>query len=232
MILTRFKTLLVVPLFVACIATPDPVFNAGIATVNTEVDWSFLTLGPSDIVRVTVQNHPELSTIVDGVRVDPQGFIVLPEIGSIQMRGRTILEVNATIEERLRSILRSPNVTSEVLTYQSRSFFVLGHFAQPGMQLMDRPVTAMEAAALGGAMLNGADRDSLYLLRPHEDRLEVHRFSLKQPGPDGLVQVRPGDVIYARPTGSWNFQEQLLPILSGLGFNVRNVVNAPLLDNE
>ena len=232
MIPRRLKMLLAAPLLAACITAPDPVFNAGIATVDTKVDWSFLTLGPSDIVRVTVQNHPELSTIVDGVRIDPQGYIVMPEIGSIRARGRTVLELNQIVEERLGSILRRPNATSEVLTYQSRSFYVLGHFAAPGIQFMDRPVTAMEAASLGGAMMTGADRDNLFLLRPHEDRLEVHSFSLRQPGPAGLVQVRPGDVIYARPTGSWNFQEQLLPILAGLGFNVRNVVNAPLLDNE
>ena len=215
-------------LLCACIAHPDPVFNAGIATVDTDVDWSFLALGPSDVVRVTVQNHPELSTIVDGVRVDPQGFVLLPEIGPVSVRGHTVVQVNELLTERFGEILRRPRVTTEVIAYRSRSYFVLGHFAQPGVQFMDRPVTALEAASMGGAMLAGADRESVFLLRPHEDRLEVHRFSVRQPGPAGLVQVRPGDIVYARPTGSWSFQEQLLPVLSGLGVNVRNVVETPL----
>lgn len=223
------KALLCLPFLSACIAHPDPVFSAGIATMNTDVDWSFLTLGPNDFIRVTVQNHPELSTTSDGVRVDPDGFVVLPEIGAVNVKNHTIVKVNEVVTELYGTILRRPKVTSEVVIYASRHYIVLGHFVEPGMKIMDRPLNALEAAATGGSMLAGADRSSLFLLRPHDDRLEVHNFSLQAPGPDGLVQIRPGDIIYARPTGAWSFQEGLLPALAGLGVNVRNIVPTPLV---
>jgi polysaccharide biosynthesis/export protein len=209
--------------------TPDPASDAGVTTIDAKVDWGFLTLGPSDVVRVTVQDHPELSTLSDGVRVDPQGYILLPEVGPVRLRGLTITEANQQLEARYGEILRRPSITAEVLDYSSRSYTVLGHFARPGVQFMDRPVTALEATAMGGALLPGTDRERLFLLRPHGDRLEVHRFSVKRPGLAGLVQIRPGDIIFARPTGAWNFQEGMLPTLAGLGFEVRSVVETPLV---
>lgn len=214
-----------------CTTASAPVHDAEVSTTRiAPADWSPFTLGPNDVLRVRVRDHEELSSPFEGSRVDMEGYLHLPQIGAVQVAGRTVVELNQILAEAYGTVLRRPVVTAEVLEYRSRSFYCLGHFAAPGMQFMDRPMSALEAASLGGALLFGADRDNLYLLRPQEEQLEVHRFSLQAPGRDGLVQVLPGDVIFARPTGSWNFQEEVLPILSGLGFTVRNIVDTPVLD--
>lgn len=202
----------------ACYSAPTPVDTAGIRTMTTQRDWSFLALGPSDVVRVTVVGHPEMSSVVDGVRVDPQGMIFLPMVGAQHVAGKTVTTVNAELNEAYARYLKTPRVVAEVLDYKSRSYYVLGQVAEPGAKTMDRPLNALEACATGGAFMRGADRESVFLLRPHDDRLEVHEFNLKQPGADGLVQVLPGDIVYIRQTGYEDFQEDLLPILAGLGY--------------
>ena len=68
--------------------------------------------------------------------------------------------------------------------------------------------------ASGSFFLNAADRRRVFVVRPHGDELEVHEFNAETPDPGGLVQVRPGDILFVRRRGSQRFQEEFLPLLA------------------
>tara|TARA_R110002072_G_scaffold125244_6_gene260956 strand:- start:23772 stop:24479 length:708 start_codon:yes stop_codon:yes gene_type:complete len=200
-----------------CSSTP-PLDNSGLRTMNTARSWEFLAIGPSDIVRVTVMGHPELSTSPDGMRVDPQGNLHLPMIGGVSVKGLHITQINELLHDSYGKFLREPSLTAEVVKFQSRGFYAFGHLADPGFKVMERPLNAIEALSLSGQLMRGADRESVFLLRPHDDRMEVHRFNMKTPSTAAMVAVEPGDLIYVRQTGFDDFQEDILPILMGLGY--------------
>ena len=186
--------------------------------MSTERDWEFLAIGPSDVVRVIVFGHAELSTSPEGQRVDPQGNLHLPMVGAYSAKGKSVERINTELAELYGKYMKQPNVTAEVVQYTSRGFYALGQFETPGFKVLERPVNALEATSLSGQLLRGADRETVYLLRPHDDRMEVHEFNMKRPGPAAMVMVQPGDVLYVRQTGYEDFQEDILPILAGLGY--------------
>ena len=215
---TPYAALIATAVFTACTANP-PVGNAEVDTFSTTADTSFLTLGPSDLVVVQVLGHPSLSTSVEGELVDPQGNLFLPLIGRISVLDRTVAELNEALALAFRDYMKDPDVTATILKYGSRAFHVMGHVSLPGMKTMDRPFNALEAVAQGGAMKPGADRQSIFLLRPHADTVEVHRFNAATPGPDGFVRVLPGDIVYVRTKGTQEFQEDIIPMLNAFGLH-------------
>lgn len=208
----------------ACTA-PAPVNDAGVVTTTPRADWSFLKLGPNDIVEVDVLGHPELGSASEGVRVDAEGNLYLPAVGAVHVDGMSVSEANTALREAYGAVLLEPLVSASVREYSSREFSVLGNVANPGTVTMDRPVNALEALAKGGAFTRGADRESIFLLRPHGETMEVHAFNAATPDRNGLVRVMPGDIIYVRQRGTQDFQEDLLPIIWGVGATTLTTVN-------
>ncbi len=213
----------------SCMTAAAPSSDTDAVTVTTTRDWSWLGIGPNDVLRVHFIGHPELNSSPEGVRVDPQGLLHLPLIGQFEASGKSLAQINTEIAEAYKQFVLEPLVTVSVITYDSRDYYVLGHVLEPGRKRMDRQVNALEALSMGGHFLRGADRRHVFLIRPHEDKIEVHEFNARTPDAAGLVQLMPGDIVFVRQTGVDDFQEDLLPILSGLGFTTRNVVKTPLL---
>ena len=202
----------------ACTA-PAPEGDESLSTVSVAREDGFLTLGAGDLVVVDVLRHPELSTSEEGQRIDPQGKLYLPMVGAVDVAGLTLGELNRELAEAYRLYMHEPVVTASILAYASRTFHLLGNLTHPGTKTMERPLNALEALAQGGPFRPGADRESAFLLRPHGDRLEVHRFNAATPGVDGLVQVLPGDILFVRQKGTQDLQEDLVPILAAFGLN-------------
>lgn len=201
----------------ACAAPPPPEGDSTLQSITPVVDWTPFRLGPGDVVRVKLVGHPELSTEGDGVIIDPKGSLHLPAVGGVQVAGLDLDGLEETLTQAFERFLKRPMISAELLKAGSRVYHVLGQMDEAGPYTLDRPLNALEALARAGTPLRGADRENVFLLRPHGDKLEVHRFNIKSPGPEGLVQVRPGDVILVRQSGYDDFQEDVLPLLSGLG---------------
>lgn len=217
---------------VACSAPPLPESTAPPEerTVDAAFGRGELTLGPGDVVRVGVFGHPELSTLEDGARLDFEGQLSLPLVGFVPLDGLTPREAADELRRRFAAFVKEPDVTLNVVSFESRRFHVLGEVAEPGPYVLDRPMTALEAVALAGGPREGADRENACLLRTRDDEfLEVHLFDVATPGAAGLVHVRPGDLLFLRQTGSGRFREQVLPILQGLAPSLSALVNLGLV---
>lgn len=107
-------------------------------------------LGPGDTIRVTVLNEPDLSGTF---RVDVDGSIAYPLLGRVQVRGRTVREV----EELLRKLLedgyvRRPQVTAEIGEYRSRFVHVMGEVRSPGKYPLEGADTLLDVLARAGSL--------------------------------------------------------------------------------
>lgn len=219
--ITAMAVMLVCTAFVGCTSLPNPVSNSESRTFSFDAAPQALTLGAGDVLSVRVLAHPDLSSGPEHVRVDAQGFLHLPLVGSVRVQGLLVGELRGRLNELYREYLQTTDVSVNLVENHSQRFYLLGHVKSPGAKPLDRSLTALEAASAGGHFLRGADRAHIFLLRPQEDGLESHLFDLQQPGPDALVRVRSGDVIFVRQTGVDNFQEDWLPILASLGITAR-----------
>lgn len=227
----RLRSLLVcaLPSLVACAAPPLPESTTDTVTSSTVPDWSAFTLGPNDRVHVGVYGQPDFVWPADGVRVAPDGTLSVPLLGAVPVAGKTADEARVAIEAGLAEYLQEFSVTVSVIEYSSRRLYLFGEVEQPGPYPMDRPIRALEALSMGYGFRAGANRKAVVILRRHGDEdVEVILFNAETPGPDGLVQILPDDLIFVSKSGVGVFTEEVLPYLTGLGFTLSQVATVTL----
>ena len=207
---------LLLPFLAGCAGTRVPVGPA--LEVGVEPDLGWARLVENDLVRVTVYGHPEASTRAEGERVDAAGVLGLPLLGPLEVRDLTVDQVRELVAREAARYIRDPKVGVTVLGWAARDFYLLGNVENPGPYPIDRPLTALQALSYGGQFASGARREEVYLLRRDGDLLRTHRFDATRPGPDGLVAVRPDDILFVARGKSGAFREEVLPYLQGLGF--------------
>lgn len=122
-------------------------------------------LHASDLVRVQVFQEEELTR---EVRVSQEFRIMLPLIGPIDVRDKTVRQLQETIRELYdRDYLVNPQVNVFVIEYAQRSVNVLGSVNSPGIVLFpqEQGLTLLDAVARVGGFSRLADRRKLKLTR-------------------------------------------------------------------
>ncbi len=109
-------------------------------------DENFI-IGNDDVLAISVWKEPELTKAVP-VRSD--GKISLPLVGEMQAAGRTPLQLEESITEKLKNFITSPEVTVIVQQVNSRKYNVLGEVAKPGSFPLTASTTIMDAIATVG----------------------------------------------------------------------------------
>ena len=212
----------------ACSAPPLPSPTTDISSATTVADWSAFTLGPNDLVHVSVFGQPEYSPPASGIRVAPDGTLSLPMLGAVHVAGKSADEVAIAVQAGLAEWLLEPSVSVAVLEHSSRRYFVFGEVNTPGPYAMDRPITALEALTSGGGLRSGANGEQIVIVRAHGEDIEVIRFNAQTPGPDGLVRVEPDDFVFVQKSGVGVFSESVMPYLQGIGFTMTQIASVAL----
>lgn len=104
------------------------------------------TLSGGDRVRVVVFGDPSLG---GEFTIAGSGFISLPLIGEVDVRGLTSTQLQDRIVARLADgYLKDPRVAVEVLT--TRPFYILGEVNKPGQYPFANGLTVLGAVAQAG----------------------------------------------------------------------------------
>jgi polysaccharide export outer membrane protein len=156
------------------------------------------TLGAGDLVRITVYDHPDLTTVG---RISDTGSIAFPLIGEQVIGGLTEREAEKRIAGQLerKRIVRAPQVNLIVEQYQSQRVSVLGNVANPGVYNISPGSTIVDLIAEAGGTTDEAG-DTAVLTKGAEgagQRIEVNlRAALEGAGLAELPEVANGDRIY------------------------------------
>ncbi len=159
-------------------------------------DDSFV-IGTDDQLSINVWNEPDLKQTVP-VRSD--GKISLPLIGDVQAAGRTPLQLQQDIAEKLRTFITRPNVTVMVMQINSRKFNVLGRVAKPGSYPLAATTTVLDAIAGAGGFQDFAKVKDIYILRKSADGTESriafnYKDVIKGKHPEQNIRLEPHDTI-------------------------------------
>lgn len=101
---------------------------------------------PFDTLMIDVFGIPELSN--RRVRVDANGEIGFPLIGNVDVSGLTTAEISQKIAGRLKgNYVREPQVTTNLVSSENRTFTVYGEVTQPGVFPVVGEATLIEAVA-------------------------------------------------------------------------------------
>ncbi|WP_027182955.1 polysaccharide biosynthesis/export family protein [Desulfovibrio inopinatus] len=187
--LKRILVLGVFTFFIGIVANP------ALVCAKTAPNTDF-HLGGGDVLEVSVWNDEALNR---EVLVRPDGYISFPLIGDVVAKGRTIEDVRAEIEKRIREFIPDTTVTVMLLKLTSPQVYVVGKVNSPGMYLMQGPTRVMQALAWAGGPTAYASQSSIRILRSENGAQEVFRFDYDDvKSGDDLEQnilLHPGDTI-------------------------------------
>jgi polysaccharide biosynthesis/export protein len=154
-------------------------------------------IGNSDVLTVTVWKEPDVSR---SVPVRPDGKISLPLVGEIQATGRTPLQLEEEIADKLQTYINKPDVTVIVQEINSEKFNILGRVIKPGSYPLSGSATVLDAIATAGGFQDFAKQKSIYILRSTpaggQSRMTFnYKDVIKGKHPEQNIKLEPRDTI-------------------------------------
>jgi polysaccharide biosynthesis/export protein len=154
-------------------------------------------IGNDDVLSISVWKESELSKRVP-VRSD--GKISLPLMGEVQAAGKTPLQLESEISNKLKNYITAPEVSVIVEQINSKKFNILGMVGKPGSYSLGLPLTIMDAIALAGGFKDFAKTKDVYILRQKPDGTEYkipfnYKEFIKGKNPAQNVRIEPKDTI-------------------------------------
>jgi len=158
-------------------------------------------LGDGDTVRITVFQHPDLTT---EARISTQGTLSFPLIGEVELRGLEPAAAEARIAQKLIAgqFLLKPQVNLSVVSVRSRQVSVLGQVVRPGRYPLDGASAKLtEVLALAGGIGPGGD-DSVIVMTQRDGsprRLDIDVPYMYRTGDLSRdIELVNGDIIYVQ----------------------------------
>jgi len=177
-----------------------------LASVSTAPNLRDYVLGEGDLIQVTVFEAEELKT---EARVGSRGFITLPLLGPVQIKGLTTREAEQRIEDLYkRKYLQNPHVSIFVKEQLAGKITLLGAVKNPGaVPYLTRQRLLDSLAGVGG--LSEKAGKMVQVRRPNDDpKLQPMVFMIdldeiiKQGNTDLNIEIQRGDVIFVPEAGT------------------------------
>lgn len=155
-----------------------------ILAVRAESDY---LIGPGDVLKVTIYDHPDLTTVA---RVDNEGKILFPLAGGIQVGGLTTATASQRLGEKLDGdYIVNPQVSIFVEEFRSKKVFIIGEVVRPGLYELTGPTTLLELVSKAGGLTRGAGRNATIRRIAQsggegEKSIEVNIVDLLKSGPE------------------------------------------------
>jgi polysaccharide biosynthesis/export protein len=157
--------------------------------------------------------------------VRPDGTVGLGTYGSVRVVGMSIEQTKAAIEQHLSKLFIRPEVSVDVIAYNSKLYYVILDGGGNGEQVVRLPVTGNETVLDAIAQVNGlltvSDKREIFVARPSpgdvagDQVLPVDWVGLCTKGRTATnYQLQPGDRVYVNSEHIVQFDTRLARILS------------------
>jgi polysaccharide biosynthesis/export protein len=123
------------------------------------------TIGPQDVLAVTVFGEPDLS---NKYTVEQDGTFTFPLIGRVKAGGVTLRGLEQELKTKLADgYLRNPQVNVSIETYRSQRILVLGEVRAPAEYQLNGDMTLLAALARAGGPTPAAGHEAVIVRPPH-----------------------------------------------------------------
>ncbi|MDM8554878.1 polysaccharide biosynthesis/export family protein [Desulfococcaceae bacterium HSG7] len=127
-----------------------------LANANTNVDPSDYLLGSGDLLQVEVFGVKELEA---KVRVSSRGYITLPLLNQVQVKGLSAREAEVKIEKLYKvKYIKNPHVSVFVKEHFSQRITVVGQVRNPGTYDYPTKLKLLDVLAIAGGLADKAGR--------------------------------------------------------------------------
>jgi len=160
-------------------------------------------IGDGDVLSVYVPGMVERSARVSysgndvgGFRVNTDGTIFLPHVGSVHVAGLSVPQLQRKLVDIFKAYIKNPILTVEIIDFKSQPIYLLGQFNSPGVYYLDRPTELLHGLAMGKGVNNNANMRGARLVRDNRiQAIDIYELMHKNDMVQN-IQLRPGDTIY------------------------------------
>jgi polysaccharide export outer membrane protein len=183
------------------------------STSQTEGVYGYI-LGPDDVVRLMVQQHPEWS---GEFAVRPDGKIFITGVGEIKLEGLLKEGAEVAIATQIEKLINNPKVTVDIVRYASQSIYILGEVGRPGRYSTEgKNVTLRDAVIIAGFPGRFAADKRVYVITPAKSKPTqqvVNLYRILYRGELARnIQLKPGDIVYV-PKNIWGEISELFSVI-------------------
>ena len=175
-------------------------------------------LGPEDQIALRVKGQPDYS--IESVAISPVGRIYHPLLGELDVAGMTVPKLTEKLRIELSQYIIDPIVSLSLLSANSAKIGVLGDVSHPGVVVMGRPMTLLDAISASGGVTDSGSKSDVTLLRQiGGGRSLTRKVNLKRilegkAEPEENVALQAGDTIIVHG----NTRKKISSFTSMLGF--------------
>jgi polysaccharide export outer membrane protein len=173
--------------------------------VNSSSSAQDYLIGEGDVLKITVYDHDDLTTTA---RVSGDGFIVLPLIGQIDVKGKTISQITEKISSLLADgYVVNPQVTIFIQEFKSKKAFIMGEVNKPGLYVLPGQTTFLALLSEAGGLNKDAGDKAIIKRKAHpsdkqEDIITIDLNDLIEKGDTSLdILILDGDSVYITKAG-------------------------------
>lgn len=167
-------------------------------------DQSAITIGPGDLLDLSVFDVPEL---VLKVRVDVNGCVSLAFLGDVKLAGMTVGNAQRLIARELvaRQLVKDPQVSIFIEEFATQGITVYGEVNAPGIYPLMGPHHLYDVISAAGGLTLKAGRTVTVLHPGQSDHPEVVALANisagENPPAHANVPIYPGDTIVVSKAG-------------------------------
>ncbi len=150
-------------------------------------------LGVGDLIHISVWHEQELTQTAV---VRPDGKISLPLAGEISVAGKTAVEAQLLVSNKLFYFITDPQVTISVLEIHSRQVFITGQVQRPGAYPLMGSVSVLQLIASAGGLTQYAHRKGIVILDAKNQSMAKFDYTNAVKGrAQGERPLQPGDTV-------------------------------------
>ena len=177
--------------------------------IQRRVDEHLRQIAPQVQVMVTLTSPQNRQFVAGPHLVRPDGTVGLGVYGNVYVTGLTLTQARHAIEQHLSQHIHQPEISVDVLSYESKVYYVITDGGGAGEQVYRIPSTGNETVLDAMARINGlpsvASKASIWIARPSPQQyspdqiLKVDWNAIAQGAQTGTnYQVLPGDRLYVK----------------------------------
>ena len=174
--------------------------------INDILNISTAALNPESVIPFSFntgennnQNRQVELLKLTGYLVNSEGEINFPQLGKINVKGKTTQEVQSILEKKLSVYIKDPTVNVRIINYK---FTIQGEVKQPGtFEVIEENITLPQALGLAGDLTINGRRDNILIYRQEGGERDIKRIDLTQSDwmNSDYFFIKPNDIIYVEP---------------------------------
>ena len=154
---------------------------------------------PANQSSRSMGNMSPYSASLTSYSIDKEGYLLMPVIGNIYVKDKTISQVSIILRDSLYHILNQPIVSVKLV---NRFVSVLGEVRTPGhYPYSQEKLSIYDAIGLAGDITDYGNRDMVILIRNENgENIRAHLDLTKSEIlASGFYYLRPNDIVYVKP---------------------------------